>query len=254
MSWKLILVLVVTLSAGSIAGQEREDSRPLVTVYGTADMRVVPDVVDVSIGVEIRGKELTPTIEQQTSRITDAIALIRKAGVDVKDIQTDFANITPVYSDSKNGRNLDYFIVRKGIAFTLKDTAKFDALLAALIQSGVNRVQNVRFRATEIRKYRDQAREMAVVAAREKAVALAAKLDQELGKAFSIDEDDSLSNSTPLIRLYPGAFSNTTTETGGGNESAEGSLMLGQISIQARVKSVLNFNEPWSIERILSMV
>ncbi len=244
MTWKRVLLLSAVLSTASVAGEEHEIERPLVTVFGTADLKVVPDAVDVSVGIEIRGKDLSATIGEQTRRVTDTIGLIRKAGVDPKDIQTDFTNITPVYSDSKNGRTLDYFIVRKGIAFTLRDTNKFDTLLAMLIQSGVNRVPNVRFRVTEIGKYRDQAREMAVSAAREKAVALAAKLDQKIGKTFSIEEDQPavgpFGAAWPYLGVmwpYPGVLANRTAEAAGtGTESPDSSLMVGQISVQAHVK------------------
>jgi uncharacterized protein len=236
MSLMLRLTVGVVLVSGCILAQEREPSRPLVTVYGTADLKVVPDVVDVSIGIENRAKDLASAIDQQTSRVTEAITMIKKAGVDAKDIQTDFSSITPVYSDSKNGRNLDYFIVRKGIAFTLKDTSRFDNLIAGLTQAGINRVQNVRFRATDLRKYRDEARDMAVVAAREKATALAGKLDQRIGKAYTIDEDEP-QIVAPLLRAYPGVLANATNEgDSGGPDSSDSSLMPGQISIQARVK------------------
>ena len=237
---KTIVLIGVLCLAGNVGAQQCcEESRPLVTVYGTAELKVVPDVVDISVGVEIRGRDLAALIEQQTNRVTETIAVIRKAGVDAKDIQTDFANVSPIYSNSKNGRNLDYFIAKKGIAFTLKDTAKFDALMAALIQSGVDRVRSVSFRATDIRKYRDQAREIAVTAAREKAVALAAKLDQKIGKAFSIDEDEMPISSALLYQPRPGlaVTANYSGEAGGGGaDSSDGSLVRGEIPVEARVK------------------
>jgi uncharacterized protein YggE len=119
----------------------------------------------------------------------------------------------------------------------MRDTSRFDALIAALTQAGITRVQNVRFRTTELRKYRDQARDMAVLAAREKAVAMAGKLDQKIGKAYAIEEDEP-QIITPLLRLTPGVFSaNSTAEMGSSSsEVSESSFMPGQISIQARVK------------------
>jgi uncharacterized protein YggE len=80
------LTLGVMLVAASLIAQQNGISRPLITVYGTADLKVVPDVIDVSIGVEIRGRELPPAIDQQTSRVAEAINLIKNAGVDAKDI------------------------------------------------------------------------------------------------------------------------------------------------------------------------
>ena len=234
MTQTMKLVLALLLIAYAVNGQEQPLNCPLVTVTGTAELKVIPDVVDISIGVEIRAKELPSAIDQQKSRVTEAIALIRSAGVDAKNIQTDYTGITPVYSDSKNGRTLDYYRVTKSIAFTLGDIDKYDGLIASLVQSGVNRISNVSFRATEIRKYRDQAREMAVAAAKEKAVALAARLDQKIGKAFTIDEDSPV---TPYRRpLMAAGLANTmfeaSSDSGGTTDS---SLVLGQIPVQASV-------------------
>jgi uncharacterized protein len=229
---KLVIALCLVAYVGN--GQEQPLDRPLVTVTGTAELKVIPDVVDISIGVEIRAKELSSAIDQQKSRVTEAIALIRSAGVDAKNIQTDYTGIAPVYSDSKNGRNLDYYRVTKSIAFTLGDIDKYDGLIASLVQSGVNRISNVSFRATQIRKYRDQAREMAVAAAKEKAVALAAKLDQKIGKAFTIEEDAPITPyRRPMVAL---GLANTTFEASSdGGGATDSSLVLGQISVQSSV-------------------
>ena len=242
MSGKVSFIFMLTLLTCNLRAQECEHarSRPLVTVYGTSEVKVVPDVVDISIGVEIKARELAPAFSEQKSRVEETVATIRKAGVEPKDIQTDFTSVWPVYSSSKNGRNLDYYVLRKGIAFTLKDTSKYDALMADLVQSGVNRVLSVHFRATEIRKYRDQAREMAITAAREKATALAAKIDQKIGKAFSIEEVDAASlqaPSTSYLAINSGISANSSVGLGGdGGVPTDSSLVVGQISIEARVK------------------
>ncbi len=230
---KATIVFGAFLTVLMAYGQEHPLNRPLITVNGTGELKVVPDVVDISLGVEIRAKDLANAIDQQKSRVTEAIASIRSAGVDAKDIQTDYTGITPVYSDSRNGRNLDYYRVTKSISFTLKDINKYDGLIASLVQSGVNRISRVSFRATEIRKYRDQAREMAVTAAKEKAVALAAKLDQKIGKAFTIEENapTAYAQLTP-IRMAANVTSFEESDNGGTSDS---SLVLGQISVQASV-------------------
>ena len=233
---KMILLIGAACMAGNIAAQQCcEESRPLVTVYGTAELKVVPDVVDISVSVEIRGRDLAAIASQQNSSVKDAITVIRKAGVDAKDIQTDFASITPKYSNSKNGRNLDYYIAKKGIAFTLKDISKYDALTTELIQAGVDHFESVNFRVTDMRKYRDQAREMAITAAREKAVAFAATLGQKIGKAFSIEEDGEPAASNQVARLNVSA--NSVGNVGGeGGGSPDSGLMLGQIPVEAHVE------------------
>ena len=71
---------------------------------------------------------------------------------------------------------------------TLRDISKFDDVLSGAIDSGANVVQGVQFLTSDLRKYRDQARDLAIKAAREKADALAAALGQKAGKAVTISE------------------------------------------------------------------
>jgi uncharacterized protein len=233
-----ILIVGVVLAAGCVSAQDAKPSRPLVTVYGVGEVKVVPDVVDVSIGVEIRGKDLAAAVEQQAARVAEALALIKKAGVEAKDVQTDFLNVTPVYDDyadrTKTGRTLDYYRVIKDISFSLRDFPKFDKLIAALAQSGINRVQSVRFRSTELSKYRGQAREMAVAAARDKAAAMAAKLGQQIGKAHVIEEMGQPSvNSVSRAALMSNFIAEAESAD---DEEGDSGLMAGQISVQGRVR------------------
>jgi hypothetical protein len=78
--------------------------------------------------------------------------------------------------------------VRKTLIITLNDITKFDDVLSGALLAGANYVHGIEFRTTELRKYRDQARAMAIKAAREKADALAAELGLEVTKALSISE------------------------------------------------------------------
>jgi uncharacterized protein YggE len=72
--------------------------------------------------------------------------------------------------------------VTRRIAVILHDLSKFESLLSGVLQAGVNYVHNIEFRNTELRKHRARARSMAILAAREKAVALAKDLGQKVGR------------------------------------------------------------------------
>jgi hypothetical protein len=74
------------------------------------------------------------------------------------------------------------------MSVTVRDLSKLDTLLQGLIAAGGNRIDSVEYETSDLRKYRDQARELAVKAAREKAQAMAHALGQEIGKAQSIEE------------------------------------------------------------------
>jgi uncharacterized protein YggE len=71
---------------------------------------------------------------------------------------------------------------------TLHDLSKLDDVMDAVIAAGGNEIDGIEYQSSELRKYRDQARDEAVKAAKEKAEALAKGLGNEIGRTYSIEE------------------------------------------------------------------
>jgi uncharacterized protein YggE len=84
------------------------------------------------------------------------------------------------------------------MTITVRDLAKLDTLLEALIKAGGNRIDSISYETSDLRKYRDLVRDEAVKAAREKAGALAKALGQDIGRAQSIEELPEYSFSAGL--------------------------------------------------------
>ena len=71
----------------------------------------------------------------------------------------------------------------------MRDVDKSSDAIAAAFQAGANQVVNVEFYTSELRKYRDQAREMAMKAASEKAGALSQAAGADTGCVLNISEN-----------------------------------------------------------------
>ncbi len=160
-----------------------------ITVTGSAEVRVVPDEVVLTLGVETWDKVLSVAKNQNDERVKRIIAAATDQGIPAERIQTDFIGIEPRYQDSYAQQNFIGYFVRKSIVVTLRDVAKFDALLSAALEAGATHVHGVQFQTTELRKHRDTARSLAIKAAKEKAEALTGELGQKIGKATSIQEN-----------------------------------------------------------------
>ena len=134
--------------------------------------------------------------KKDTDRILKSVTqAITRLGVDESDIQTDFLNVEPVYA---RYRELDTFQgnhIKRRLVVTLKDISKFDELLSDVLSAGASRILDVQFVTEDLRKYRDQARAMAVKAAAEKARDMTAELGQTVGKAIYINENKSYRRS-----------------------------------------------------------
>jgi len=168
------------------------------------------------------------------------LALATQYGIDPQHVQTDYMGIEPRYRDGYyEARDFVGFFVHKTVVITLRDLSKFESLLTDVLGSGVNYVQGVEFRTTELRKNRDTARGLAIQAAQEKAVALAGELGQKVGEPLTIQEEQNAwwsgYNAWWGSRWGGAMTQNVIQEASGAALPAEGSLAPGQIAVSARV-------------------
>jgi uncharacterized protein YggE len=132
--------------------------------------------------------------EENNKIMKKAVAVIKESGIQDKDIQTDYLSIEPRYGDNYEKRNFIGYFVRNTLVVTLSKTDKVDDLVTGVLQSGVNYIHNINFRTTEFKKYREQARELALNAAKEKAEKMAGTLGQSIGDPIQINEGYGGSN------------------------------------------------------------
>ncbi len=159
-------------AAPTASPQPTCDSRRSIQVTGTALINVAPDRALIQLGVQSNG--ITPTaVEQMNSAATNAvIKAIRAQGIAAQDIATDVYIIEPIY-ESYDSLYIKGYRIDNVVAITLRDVSKTSVLIGAALRAGANQVVGVDFYTSELRKYRDQARDMAMMAAQEKADALA---------------------------------------------------------------------------------
>ena len=258
LNMKMLLAIGwLTLPVLPALAQWRETpSQPLINVSGSAEVKVAPDEVDLSASVESHNPSLDAAKQENDRHIKQALEFLRRQGVKDKDIQTDYINIEPVFKDGQRiySSNMEgwlpkdddvkpiYYVVRKGLSVKLTDTEKFDAVLTGLITNGVNYVQGIDFRTTQLRKYKDQARVMAIRAAREKADAMAEELGVKVGKPYAINVTDtggwnSWYGGGSRFRGFGGygmANQNAVQNAGGPGDTG-GNLAVGQISVSVSV-------------------
>jgi uncharacterized protein YggE len=199
--------------------------------------------VDLNVSVETRDENLEAAKGQNDERVARALDFLKHSGVKDKDVQTDNLSIEPVYPPNQNylaQTKPAFYRVSKGIGVKLTDVGKFDGVLTGLITNGVNIVQGIDFRTTELRKYKDQARAMAIRAAKEKAEAMAGELGLKVGKPFSITVNDAggwLSWGGRGFGGYNGLqnLSQNAAANGGGADENGATFAAGQISVSASV-------------------
>jgi len=175
---------IILANSGDPACGQQETCPPSVTVSGEAELRIPPDEVILTLGVETYHQNLEESKKNNDQRVKKIIRGLFDAGIEARHVQTDYLHIMPNYeSPPPPERRIRDYSCRKTIVVTLKDITRYEDILSRALEEGANHVHGVQFRTTELRTHRDQARALAVRAAREKAEALAKELQQTIGGA-----------------------------------------------------------------------
>ncbi|MBM3122744.1 MAG: DUF541 domain-containing protein [Chloroflexi bacterium] len=217
------------------------DTGRTIQVSGTAAVNVVPDRVVVQLGVQSNGVTVAEVEAANTRAIRKVIQALRDQGVAEKDIATDWYIIEPLY-DSYDSLYIKGYRINNLVAVTLRQASRVTPVVAAALKAGANQVVNVEFYTNELRKYRDQARELAMQAAGEKAAALAQAAGAQRGCVRSITENTwSYFNSWWYGRGQNQWAQNVVQNAlpaGSSGGTGDGPVSLGQISVQAEVSIV----------------
>jgi uncharacterized protein YggE len=216
----------------ALAGTAFADERPnvkTVKVTGVSEVKVVPDRAVIEVGVEKQSPSASEAKRNEDAAARRILASLGANGIDEKDVQTTWLTLEPRSYFRKQVR-ISYFVATQTLLITVRDLSKLDAILESLVKAGGNKIDGIAYETSDLRKYRDEARELAVKAAREKAQALAHALGQEIGKAQSIEE------SPQSIEYYNyNVVANDKLEGGLAEKSLRSSTAAGERKVTASV-------------------
>ncbi len=219
------------------------DSTRTVVVNGAATINVTPDRALVRLGVQSNATTIDAVELANTKAIQNVIKSLLKLGIAEKDISTDIYVVEPVY-ESYDSLFIKGYRINNQVAVTIRDVKITSKTISTALKAGANQVNNVEFYTSELRKYRDQARDLAVQAAREKAEAISAKAGAKAGCIIQLSENSwasysgwwsggnsSLWSQNVIQNINP----NPGTGTGGDEP-----VSLGLISVKAEINATFS--------------
>jgi len=219
------------------------EDRPKITVNGEGVVDVEPDRIVITFGIETSDMDVL-TAKQKTGEILQkAIGAIKECGVPDEGLQTDHLSVEPRWKDTYKRDEFVGYFVRTTLVVTLTNPQKVDELITRALQAGVGYIHDIDFQTTEFKKYREQARELALKAAKEKADKMAAVLGQSVGLPILIHEGYggsvrrySSTWSTWRGQEYRGGYGmSMARELSPATGDISESVVLGKISIRATV-------------------
>lgn len=192
---KLLFILALIIALPVMAQQEPH--RSIVNVSGEGVVKVEPDEVIIKSRIEHEGTSAAEVKKQNDEVVNKVIKYLKSQGIEEKDIQTDYVNLNKRYD--YNDKTYSY-VANQAISINLKNIKAYEKIMKGLLENGLNRIDGIQFKSSQMEKYEREARKKAVLNAQITARQLAEPLGQQIGKAVSISEMD-YNKFQPVYRM-----------------------------------------------------
>jgi uncharacterized protein YggE len=250
MKRSIILNAILLCLAFSSHAQEI-DRLPMITVSGTAEVLIAPDVAVCSLDITKTHKDLQTAKRLNDESVGKILELTHRFSISPQNVQTTQIAVDMKYESIRDAKTRVFsddgeeigkrvfrgYEVAKTVTVRLTDLSRFDDFFSEVLQTGLSAVNSVRFETSKLRENKDKARDMAMKAAKEKATAMSAAVGQNIGRAIKITEGNV--GGQPFMNYS--ANSNATGTAGVFTESLV-TFAPGAIKIEAQVTVSFQLN------------
>ncbi len=182
-----------------------DGERRTISVSGSGTVSADPDKMVIRLGVETMAETASEALSQNSQQMQAVIDALKEADLPAADIQTQTVQLRPQYEAPEREPTkaqqreaeaqepeLVGYVASNIVEASSEDLDAVGALLDAAVQAGANRVEGIRFEASDSAELLSQAREAAWEDAAQKAQQLADLAGVELGNVISINESTSV--------------------------------------------------------------
>jgi len=176
--------------AGTISAPPAEPL-PSITVTGTGEVLVKPDLARVNIGVVTQFESASAGVRRNNEAVEKLLGALDEYGIAESDIQTSNFSVAPQYEYDRSGQappRLIGYRVTNQVRVAVRRIADLGALLDEVVTAGANQINNVTFAVNETQSFDDTARRRAMADARRKAALYAQEAGVRLGSVLRVEE------------------------------------------------------------------
>jgi len=169
----IVLTLALILS-GCAAKSSQSATPPTLSVNGSAQVTLSPDIAYISVGVHTENADATEAVSANAVQAQKVIDALKAMGIEEKDIRTSNFSITPQQQFDDQGKLTGViFIVDNTVYVTLRDLTKIGDILGTAVSAGANSIYGIQFDVADKTPGLSSARKTAVENARKQAEELA---------------------------------------------------------------------------------
>lgn len=226
---KLLLpFLCLALFSSAALALEAQGITPHITVTGTAVTEVVPDCLLWSLALKNTGPELPQVAGTHSSLLGTLLKILKDLGIDSAAVQTSRMEFGEYRVYRNNEHVKEGYYASTSVSFKLADIGKYKEVWLRLASVNDLSVTSVTYDHSKRIDLQKETRIKALLAAKEKAAAMAGALDTKIGEVLSIREDAEVS---PFI-----ATANAVRPSAGGADDSGEPIAPGTIPIRSRAE------------------
>lgn len=226
----ILAVAAVVIYALYSVSDRNNDER--FSISGSGTVYAKADIANLTVGFKTGVKTTAADATKENSeKMNDIIAVIKGLGIEEKDIKTTGYSLSPVYNwTERDGQKLVGYEVSQNAQIKIRDLEKIGDVIADTTEKGANQIGSIDFTIDDEYELKNQARELAIEKAKEKAAMIASQTGMELGEIKGFYESAE----------YPVAYSsysNAKVQAAGKAEDsiAAPSIEAGQNEIKVEV-------------------
>lgn len=195
-------MLVTLLFCGFIAAPAFAEDATL-TVTGTGEMAVVPDMARISLGVVQEAATAAEAVRAMSADMEKVMAHLNTAGIAPEDIQTSGLRIDmrQDYNQATGASKITGYLATTDVTVEVKALETLGSVLDGVVQDGANQMNGLTFDLQDRKPVLDDARRAAVADAREKASLFAEAADVTLGRIIHLTENGAGGSPQPMMRM-----------------------------------------------------
>jgi uncharacterized protein YggE len=193
--WSAFVVLVLAVFTSGAAIAQTSDPAgarpPSITVAGTGESHGKPDFAQIQMGVVTEALTAAEALKKNNEAMSQLIVMIRKQGIEDKDLQTVQFNVSPRYRYDKTQQEppkIAGYQVTNEVHVKVRNLTTLGAFLDETVSLGANQIRGISFGVAEPAQLMDEARKRAMADAQRRARVYAEVAGLKIGKPIRIQE------------------------------------------------------------------
>ncbi|HOI60095.1 MAG TPA: SIMPL domain-containing protein [Candidatus Pacearchaeota archaeon] len=176
----VLLIVFIAFLLSSIGNNTRLSENETITISGLGEVYAVPDIAVIDVAVLTESKTVEAAMSENTTKMNNIISALKQdLTIDEKDIKTTSFNISPRYAweDKTGKRNLVGYEISQLINVKIRNLDATGNVIQKVTELGANSVSDLTFTFDNDQELKEEARNIAIKDAKEKAK----DLEKELG-------------------------------------------------------------------------